>query len=80
MPGLINSHIHLEFSANSTTLKYGNFMNWLNSVIKSRDELINKATKQLIDAKLKKYLDKSLILCNYNLPLCHYYDYKGKKS
>ncbi|GGD32451.1 chlorohydrolase [Malaciobacter pacificus] len=56
MPGLINSHIHLEFSANSTTLKYGNFMNWLNSVIKSRDELINKATKQLIDAKLKKII------------------------
>jgi cytosine/adenosine deaminase-related metal-dependent hydrolase len=28
MPGLINSHVHLEFSANSTTLKYGNFLSW----------------------------------------------------
>ena len=25
MLGLINSHVHLEFSSNSTTLKYGNF-------------------------------------------------------
>lgn len=54
MPGLINSHVHLEFSANSTTLKYGNFMNWLNSVIKNRDTLIEKANKKLIEEKLKK--------------------------
>lgn len=54
MPGLINSHVHLEFSANSTTLKYGNFMNWLNSVIKNRDNLIEKATTKLISKKLDK--------------------------
>ena len=54
MPGLINSHVHLEFSSNSTTLKYGNFMLWLNSVIKNRDELINKANKKLILSKLEK--------------------------
>jgi len=54
MPGLINSHVHLEFSANSTTLKYGNFMNWLNSVIKNREVLIEKANKKLIEDKLKK--------------------------
>ncbi len=54
MPGLINTHIHLEFCANCTTLKYGNFMNWLNSVIKNREELINKADENLIDTKLKK--------------------------
>lgn len=54
MPGLINSHLHLEFSANSTTLKYGNFMNWLNSVIKNRDKLIEKATTKLISKKLDK--------------------------
>ena len=34
MPGLINSHLQLEFSANKTTLKYGNLYDWLNSVIK----------------------------------------------
>lgn len=52
MPGLINSHVHLEFSSNSTTLKYGNFMAWLNSVIKNRDFLIEKATTKLISQKL----------------------------
>lgn len=54
MPGLINSHVHLEFSSNSTTLKYGNFMAWLNSVISSRDELIEKATQKLITQKLSR--------------------------
>jgi aminodeoxyfutalosine deaminase len=42
VPGLINSHVHLEFSANRSTLKYGEFMPWLSSVIAARDELINE--------------------------------------
>jgi cytosine/adenosine deaminase-related metal-dependent hydrolase len=54
MPGLINSHVHLEFSSNTTTLKYGNFMNWLHSVIASREELIEKSTTKLISLKLEK--------------------------
>jgi len=54
MPGLINTHVHLEFSANKTTLKYGNFVKWLFSVIKNREELIEKATEELIDSELNK--------------------------
>ena len=27
--GFINTHTHLEFSANKTTLKYGSFLPWL---------------------------------------------------
>ena len=54
MPGLINSHVHLEFCSNTTTLKYGNFMSWLNSVITNRDDLINKADKKLISTKLDR--------------------------
>ena len=54
MPGLINSHIHLEFSSNKTTLKYGNFMLWLNSVITSREKLIQNATKDLLKEKLNE--------------------------
>ncbi|MBI3873546.1 MAG: metal-dependent hydrolase [Arcobacter sp.] len=53
MPGLINSHVHLEFSGNKTTLQYGNFVKWLFSVIANREELIEKATKELIDNELQ---------------------------
>ena len=39
MPGLVNPHVHLEFGANTTHLKFGDFMQWLDSVIARRDEL-----------------------------------------
>lgn len=54
MPGLINTHVHLEFSANKTTLTYGNFVKWLFSVIEHREDLIEKATEKLIDSELSK--------------------------
>ena len=56
MPGLINTHVHLEFSANKTTLKYGNFVEWLFSVIQNREELIEKADEELIDQELHKMI------------------------
>lgn len=37
MPSLINTHVHLEFSKNKTTLHYGNFIEWLTSVIENKD-------------------------------------------
>ena len=39
-PGFINTHVHLEFSANKTSLKYGAFMPWLDSVIEHREDLV----------------------------------------
>ena len=39
-PGFINTHVHLEFSANKTSLKYGSFMPWLDTVIEHREELV----------------------------------------
>ncbi len=39
MPALINTHTHLEFSQNKTSLNYGDFITWLDSVILSREEL-----------------------------------------
>ncbi len=46
MPGLVNTHIHLEFSANKTTLLYGDFIKWLQSVIQYRDILKDNCAKE----------------------------------
>ena len=56
MPGLINAHVHLEFSANQSLLRYGDFIPWLQSVIKHRDELSSLATTELIQGKLQEML------------------------
>jgi len=56
MPGLINTHIHLEYSANKTSLEYGEFIRWLKSVIKQRDMLIEKLTKEKFEKKIKELL------------------------
>ncbi|EDZ61478.1 amidohydrolase [Sulfurimonas gotlandica GD1] len=57
MPGLINAHVHIEFSANKTNLSYGDFMNWLYSVIENREELIGgcdaTCMSKAIDAMLE---------------------------
>lgn len=47
-PGFINTHVHLEFSANTTTLQYGEFMPWLDSVIANREELVSKCDNQVM--------------------------------
>ncbi len=52
MPGLINTHIHLEYYKNKTTLKYGDFISWLKSVIKHQQEFIDSCDKE----ELKKIL------------------------
>nr|WP_227656222.1 metal-dependent hydrolase [Campylobacter bilis] len=48
LPAFINAHTHLEFSANSTTLHFGEFLTWLKSVINSRFVLNAKAKEELI--------------------------------
>ena len=52
MPGLINAHTHLEFSAHRGQLHYGDFMQWLYSVIQNREEVIGDCSKELIDEVL----------------------------
>ncbi len=47
-PGFINTHVHLEFSANKTTLQYGSFMPWLDSVIENREELVGECSNDLM--------------------------------
>lgn len=56
MPGLINPHVHLEFSANQSMLSYGDFISWLQSVIKHREMLGELATTKLISEKLQAML------------------------
>jgi len=56
MPGLINAHVHLEFSANKTKLKYGKFLPWLHSVIENRDDMINNCDSEC----MKKATDTML--------------------
>jgi len=48
MPAFINPHVHLEFSANKGTLHYGDFLDWLGSVIASRQQLDAAARGRLI--------------------------------
>ncbi len=56
LPGLINAHVHLEFSANRTMLRYGDFIPWLQSVIQHREELSALATHEHIAAALREML------------------------
>lgn len=56
LPGLINSHVHLEFSANQSMLSYGAFIPWLNSVIKHRETLKELSTTERIQEVLASML------------------------
>jgi cytosine/adenosine deaminase-related metal-dependent hydrolase len=53
MAGLINPHVHLEFSANKTSLRYGDFIPWLQSVIEHRDALQSKCGDACIEEALE---------------------------
>ncbi len=56
LPGLINLHTHLEFSANRSILKYGSFIAWLSSVIENREEIMEFSTAK----NMQKTLDEML--------------------
>lgn len=53
MPGLINPHVHLEFSSNKSDLNYGSFMPWLGSVIQKRDDLLCTCNDEVMEKQLK---------------------------
>jgi len=56
MPGLINPHVHLEFGANRTQLRYGDFMEWLKSVIDRRDELVDACKARCYKEQIEQML------------------------
>ena len=55
-PGFINTHVHLEFSANKTSLKYGSFMPWLDSVIEHRDDLMKDCDNEIMQKECDEML------------------------
>ena len=57
MPGLINPHVHLEFSGNKTTLTYGSFLPWLHSVIDNREALINDCSTDCMKRAMQMMLE-----------------------
>ncbi|WP_373069298.1 metal-dependent hydrolase [Sulfurimonas sp.] len=56
MPGLINAHVHIEFSGNKTELSYGDFISWLYSVIENREDLINGCSKECMNKAIDQML------------------------
>ena len=56
MPGLINAHVHLEFSANRNQLSYGDFVKWLYSVIENREELVGGCDLDCMHAAIDSML------------------------
>ena len=60
MSGLINPHVHLEFSANRSTLTYGGFMPWLSSVMANRDDLVNDCDDDCITRTIDTMLSSGI--------------------
>lgn len=60
MPGLINAHVHLEFSANKTALSYGDFIGWLYSVIEKREELMEGCAAECMKKACEAMLDSGI--------------------
>ena len=59
-PGFINTHVHLEFSANKTSLKYGSFMPWLDTVIEYRDELMGECDNEMMQKECDAMLHSGI--------------------
>ncbi len=60
MPGLINAHVHIEFSANKTKLSYGDFINWLYSVIENREELMGECKEECMEKAIDSMLESGI--------------------
>ena len=60
MPGLINAHVHIEFSANKTELSYGDFMGWLYSVIENREKLIGGCDTSCMSKAIDNMLESGI--------------------
>ena len=62
MPSMVNTHVHLEFSANKTTLIYGDFVKWLKSVISKRDILTKNCDNNCYDNAIEEMLESGVLI------------------
>lgn len=60
LPSFINPHIHLEFSSNKTTLAYGDFLAWLKSIIRNRENLSSEALQESIKQAIESQLQSGV--------------------
>ncbi|MEA3490982.1 MAG: metal-dependent hydrolase [Campylobacterota bacterium] len=59
-PGFINTHVHLEFSANRTTLRYGSYAPWLYSVIEDRNHLVEICNTEMMKRACEDMLESGV--------------------
>lgn len=72
LPALSNPHIHFEFSNNKTSLIYGDFGKWLDSVIEKREGLfedIEKSIQREIDNQLQSGIGSVGAISSYGLDI-----------
>ena len=62
MPSMVNTHVHLEFSANKTTLIYGDFIKWLQSVIEKRDMLKKSCDVECYENAIEQMLESGVLI------------------
>jgi cytosine/adenosine deaminase-related metal-dependent hydrolase len=61
-PGFVNTHVHLEFSTNRTSLQYGSFMPWLDSVIEHRDHLVSGCNNEVMRGACEEMMHSGITL------------------
>ncbi|AQW84728.1 metallo-dependent hydrolase, subgroup D [Campylobacter pinnipediorum subsp. pinnipediorum] len=59
-PAFVNTHVHLEFSANKSSLVYGDFIVWLGSIVKNSAFLVKKGTPKVIEKAIKSMLKSGI--------------------
>lgn len=62
MPSMVNTHVHLEFSANKTTLIYGDFVKWLKSIISKRDVLTKSCDNNCYENAIEEMLESGVLI------------------
>ena len=60
LPGLVNPHVHLEFSKTNNKLFFGDFIKWLSSILLNRDEIFANVTTKNMQQEIDKMLESGI--------------------